>query len=168
MRASHPPNKLSRKLVITDMDLILWRHAEAEEGGPDLERKLTAKGHKQAARIAEWLLQRLPAKFAVIASPAVRARQTAEALGVAVKIAEKLAPGAAVADILKAADWPDRKGAVVVVGHQPDLGAAAAYLLSGSQAEWTIKKGGLWWVSNRVRNEQAQVVVRAVMAPDFL
>ncbi|OGA07159.1 MAG: phosphohistidine phosphatase SixA [Betaproteobacteria bacterium RIFCSPHIGHO2_12_FULL_69_13] len=150
------------------MDLILWRHAEAEEGGPDLERKLTAKGHKQAARIAEWLLQRLPAKFAVIASPAVRARQTAEALGVAVKIAEKLAPGAAVADILKAADWPDRKGAVVVVGHQPDLGGAAAYLLSGSQAEWTIKKGGLWWVSNRVRNEQAQVVVRAVMAPDFL
>src|SRR3990172_5965470 len=100
------------------MDLILWRHAEAEEGGPDLERKLTAKGHKQAARIAEWLLQRLPAKFAVIAIPAVRARQTAEALGVAVKIAEKLAPGAAVADILKAAE--DRKSGVG--GKRGDLG----------------------------------------------
>jgi phosphohistidine phosphatase len=150
------------------MDLILWRHAEAEEGGPDLERKLTAKGQKQAARVAEWLLQRLPAKFAVIASPALRARQTAEALGVTVKIAEGLAPGAAVADILKAADWPERKGPVVVVGHQPDLGRAAAFLMSGAQTEWTIKKGGLWWVSNRVRNEQAQVVVRAVVAPDFL
>lgn len=150
------------------MDLILWRHAEAEDGGPDLERKLTSKGQKQATRIAEWLLQRLPARFAVIASPAERARQTAEALGVAVKIADKLAPGATVADILKAADWPGRKGAVVVVGHQPDFGRAAAYLVSGSQAEWPIKKGGLWWVSNRVRNEQAQVVVRAVVAPDIL
>jgi phosphohistidine phosphatase len=150
------------------MDLILWRHAEAEEGGPDLERKLTSKGQKQAARIAEWLLQRLPAKFTVIASPALRARQTAEALGVTVKIADRLAPGAAVSDILAAADWPERKGAVVVVGHQPDLGRAAAFLMSGAQAEWTIKKGGLWWVSNRVRNEQAQVVVRAVVAPDFL
>jgi phosphohistidine phosphatase len=43
------------------MDLILWRHAEAEEGGPDLERKLTPKGRKQAKRVAAWLLQRLPA-----------------------------------------------------------------------------------------------------------
>ncbi|MEA3194623.1 MAG: phosphohistidine phosphatase, partial [Betaproteobacteria bacterium] len=57
------------------MDLILWRHAEAEEGGADLERKLTAKGLKQAERVANWLLQRLPGKFAVVASPAARAQQ---------------------------------------------------------------------------------------------
>ena len=44
------------------MDLILWRHAEAEEGGPDLERRLTPKGRKQAKRVAAWLLQRLPKK----------------------------------------------------------------------------------------------------------
>jgi phosphohistidine phosphatase len=47
------------------MDLILWRHAEAEDGLPDLERRLTPRGQKHAARIAQWLLQRLPAKFAV-------------------------------------------------------------------------------------------------------
>ena len=41
------------------MDLILWRHAEAEEGDNDLARELTPKGEKQAARVAEWLLQRL-------------------------------------------------------------------------------------------------------------
>ena len=55
------------------MDLILWRHAEAEEGGPDLERKLTPKGRKQAKRVAAWLLQRLPSRFALLSSPAVRA-----------------------------------------------------------------------------------------------
>jgi phosphohistidine phosphatase len=150
------------------MDLILWRHAEAEEGGADLERQLTAKGRKQAERVAQWLLQRLPGKFAVVASPAARAQQTAEALAVKFRTAKNLAPGAQVKDILEAANWPEHKGAVVLVGHQPDLGHAAAYLLSGSQDEWSIKKGGLWWLSDRVRDEENQVVVRAVVSPDLL
>jgi len=49
------------------MDLILWRHAEAEdlhEGGPqegsDLHRSLTSRGEKQAARMAAWLDRQLP------------------------------------------------------------------------------------------------------------
>jgi phosphohistidine phosphatase len=149
------------------MDLIIWRHAEAEDGAPDLERKLTAKGRKQAERVAQWLLQRLPARFAVIASPAVRAQQTAEALGVPIKTERTLAPGASPAAIIKACGWPDGKGAAVLVGHQPDLGRALAHLL-GAQAEFSIKKGALWWVSNRVRDEKDQVVVRAVVSPDLL
>jgi phosphohistidine phosphatase len=88
------------------VDLIIWRHAEAEDGVPDLERRLTAKGRKQAERVAQWLLQRLPARFAVIASPAARAQQTAEALGVPVKTDRSLAPGAAPAAIVKACGWP--------------------------------------------------------------
>jgi phosphohistidine phosphatase len=150
------------------VDLILWRHADAAEGGRDLERKLTAKGRKQAARVAEWLVARLPSKYAVIASPARRARETADALAVRYKISERLAPGAAPSDILSAAGWPSHKGAVVVVGHQPDLGRAAAVLLSGAAAEWSVKKGGLWWLTNRERGGEAQVVVRAVLAPEFL
>lgn len=150
------------------MELILWRHAEAEESLPDRSRKLTQRGHKHAARMAEWLQQRLPAKFTVLASPAERTRQTAVALGVPFKTVDALAPGATVTDILKAAEWPDRKGAVIVVGHQPDLGRLAAFLVSGSEADWTIKKGGVWWLTNRVRNDDAQVVVRAVVAPDLL
>jgi len=149
------------------MDLIIWRHAEAEEGAPDLERKLTAKGRKQAERVAQWLLQRLPARFAVIASPAARAQQTAEALGVPIKTDKVLAPGAAAAAIIKASAWPDYKGAAVVVGHQPDLGRAVAELL-GANGSFSIKKGGLWWISNRVRDEKDQVVVRAVVSPDLL
>lgn len=150
------------------MDLILWRHAEAEEGGVDLERQLTAKGLKQAERVAKWLLQRLPGKFTVVASPAARAQQTAAALTTKLRTVKSLAPGAQVKDILEAANWPGHKGAVVLVGHQPDLGRAVAYLLCGSQGAWSIKKGALWWLSYRVRDEENQVVVRAVVSPDLL
>ena len=150
------------------MDLILWRHAEAEEGGPDLERRLTPRGQKHAGRVAAWLLQRLPSKFTVIASPARRTRQTAESLGVKFKTSARLAPGVSAADILAAAEWPERKGAVVVIGHQPTLGQVAAYLVCGSREEWAIKKGGLWWLTNRVRDDESQIVVRAVIAPDLL
>jgi len=150
------------------MDLILWRHAEAEDGAPDLERRLTARGHKQAARVAQWLLQRLPAKFAVLSSPALRALATAETLDAPVKTVAALAPGASVRAVLEAAGWPDRKSAVVVVGHQPDLGRAAAFLVSGAEVSWSVKKGGFWWLSDREREGGAQVVVRAVMAPDLI
>ena len=61
-----------------------------------------------------------------------------------------------------------RKSAVVVVGHQPDLGRTAAFLLSGSEAPWSLKKGGAWWLSSRTREDAAQVVLRAVVAPDFV
>ena len=150
------------------MDLILWRHAEAEDGGPDLARALTGKGRKQAARVAEWLLQRLPAQFTLIASPARRAQQTAEALGVKVRTVEQLAPGARVGDILAAAGWPDHKGAVVVVGHQPDLGSTVAHLMAGTAGDWSLKKGALCWVASRERDGEKQVVLRAAISPDLL
>ena len=150
------------------MDLILWRHADAAEGGRDLDRKLTAKGRKQAARVAEWLMARLPGKYSVLSSPARRARETADALNTRYKIVEKLAPGASVEAIVEASGWPKHKGAVLVVGHQPDLGHAAAVLIAGVEAEWSVKKGGLWWLQRRERDGEKQVVVRAVVAPDLL
>jgi len=151
------------------MDLILWRHAEAEESNADdLRRRLTSKGRKQAARGAEWLLQRLPARFTLIASPATRAHQTALALGVPIKADQALSPGATPKSIIAACGWPQSKGAVVVVGHQPDLGRALAQLVCGASSAWSIKKGAFWWISNRVRDGDAQVVVRAVVSPDLL
>lgn len=150
------------------MDLILWRHADAAQGGRDLERKLTAKGRKQASRMAEWLVARLPSRYVVLASPARRARETADALAMRYKISDRLAPGAAPSDILDTAGWPSHKGAVIVIGHQPDLGRVAATLLSGAAADWPVKKGGLWWLSNREREGQRQIVLRAVLAPEFL
>jgi phosphohistidine phosphatase len=150
------------------MDLILWRHADAEDGAPDLARKLTAKGERQAARVAEWLLGRLPAGFAVISSPALRARQTAEALGVAYDAVDELAPGASAAQVILAAGWPARVGALVLVGHQPTLGQVLARLLAGTEAEWSIRKGGFWWLASRERHGEAGAVVKAVLAPELL
>jgi phosphohistidine phosphatase len=150
------------------MDLILWRHADAEDGKPDLQRALTAKGRTQARRMADWLQQRLPDSYVLVASPAARAQQTAEALGRKLRTEPALAPGASVAKLLQAARWPGHDGVVIVVGHQPDLGRAAAYLVGGREMSWSLKKGGLWWLSNRVRDEEDQVVVRAVVSPDLL
>ena len=144
------------------MDLILWRHADAEEGAIDLERNLTAKGRRQAEEVAAWLLERLD-DFEVVASPAARAQQTAEALKKKITTVKSLAPGASVNAILKAAGWPGRDRVVVLVGHQPDLGNAAAYLVSGHEADWRLKKGALWWIAG-----DGQPIVRAVVSPDLL
>ena len=142
------------------MDVILWRHADAEDGKPDLERKLTPKGHEQAARVAKWLREHLPSRFSVVASPAVRAQQTAAALGVQVETDTALAPGASVEQILAAVNTQET---VVIVGHQPDLGRAVAHLVAGVRSEWHIEKGGFWWLSG-----EAPVAVRAVLSPDLL
>jgi phosphohistidine phosphatase len=140
------------------MDLILWRHAEAEDGGDDLARKLTKNGEAQAARVGAWLLKHLLKDIVVVASPAVRAQQTARALGLPIITDKSLAPGASAAAILKAAQ--KHKGTVIIVGHQPDLGRVAAHLVAGQQAEWAIEKGALWWLSGSV--------VKAVVSPDLL
>ncbi|MGQ0653285.1 MAG: SixA phosphatase family protein [Betaproteobacteria bacterium] len=150
------------------MELILWRVADADDTGPDLERRLNAKGRRRAERVAQWLEQRLPARYALLTSPAVRARQTAETLGVPARTEPQLGPGAEAARILAMAGWPAGKGAVVIVGHQPDLGRVIGSLLSEGRGRWSVKKGGLWWLTNRERSEKAQVVVRAVVSPDLL
>jgi phosphohistidine phosphatase len=150
------------------MDLILWRHCDAEPGEPDLERRLTAKGIQQAERVARWLEERLPERCRIIASPAERTQQTALALGRKFKTHPDLAPGAGVAAVLAAARWPDARDPVLVVGHQPTLGAVAAHLLAGSDLDWTIRKGAVWWLANRRHERDAPVILRAAIAPDLV
>ncbi|MCD6041988.1 MAG: phosphohistidine phosphatase [Burkholderiales bacterium] len=145
------------------MDLILWRHADAEDGAPDLERRLTKKGRKQAARVADWLRKRLPQDFTLVSSPAARARETAEALEAELRIEKALAPGASVAAIVGAAGWPGGDGTVIIVGHQPDLGCALAYLLSGQDRGWRLQKGAFWWLESG-----EPVLVKAAVSPDLL
>ncbi len=150
------------------MDLILWRHAEAEEaagGIPDSTRKLTLRGKKQAHQMADWLKTQRLHKVQVLCSPAERAVQTAKALGWEYKVKPQLAVGANAIDLLAAADWPDHSGAVILISHQPALGRLASLLLAGQEADWTIKKGGIWWFTNRVRHDETQTVLRAVSNP---
>ena len=150
------------------MDLILWRHAEAEPGEPDLGRRLTAKGIQQAERMAEWLDRHLPSTTRVLSSPADRAQQTAQALKRKFKVVDDLAPGATVSAVLAAAGWPDSREAVLVVGHQPTLGEVAALVLTDQALGWSIRKGAVWWLSNRIRDGVATTVVKVVIGPDFV
>ena len=149
------------------MELILWRHAEAEDGLNDLARELTPKGRKQAAKMAAWLNARLPDECGILSSPAVRALQTAQALNRKIETLPELAPGASVAAILKAAGWPDGDGCVLIAGHQPDLGAVAAHLM-GARGSLSVRKAGAWWFSSRGRGPGNEVALRAVIAPDLL
>ena len=154
------------------MNLILWRHAEAEDAEPDLARKLTPRGRKQAARVASWLDEHLPERYSVPAPPAARTRQTADALSDRYAIDPRLAPDADVAHYIAACEWPAgplaASGTVVLVGHQPILGRLASLLLSGVEHDWTIRKGAIWWLSTREREGGEQVVLRAVVGPDLL
>jgi len=153
------------------MDLIFWRHAEAEEASgnqPDSKRRLTARGEKQARAVAKWLREHLPKKTRILVSPAVRAQQTAHALALPFEIEPKIAPGADVAELLAAAQWPTHPGAVLLIGHQPTLGRAAALLLAGREDDWSVKKGAVWWLTKRSREGRDQTVLRAVISPDML
>lgn len=153
------------------MDLILWRHAEAidlELVGDDMTRTLTPRGEKQAARMAAWLDRQLPDGARVLASPALRAEQTAKALERKFKISPALAPLASCDDLLDLVQWPHAKGCVVVVGHQPTLGQTVARLLGLAEGECAVKKGAIWWLRYRERDTQGQTVVVTVQSPEVL
>lgn len=148
------------------MELILWRHADAEEGLIDEARKLTPKGVKQAERMARWLAKRLPDDALVVVSPAARAKETAQALERKQRVDKNIGTGATAAQLLEAVGWPNSKRTIVVVGHQPTLGAAAALALTDSASEWHVRKGAIWWISLAAGEHIPSV--RAVVSPDML
>ena len=181
------------------MDLILWRHADAgqqlDDAVLDLQRALSPKGLKHAARMAAWLNSVLPERTRVLVSPALRCQQTARSLGCSFHTRDALGPGGDVRALLALAGWPDRRTPVLIVGHQPTLGATAAWLMThqhgladartageaGAAGEgagsgpaapalgapsWAMRKGAVWWLRQRVRDGVAEVVLVAVRAPD--
>jgi phosphohistidine phosphatase len=152
------------------MDLLLWRHAEAHPaaaGQDDLDRALTPKGERQARRMADWLNTRLAHGTRVLVSPALRCRQTAEALGQPVRVLQELAPDRDVDALLAAARWPRSPVPVLIVGHQPTLGQVASTLLAGTSQPWSVRKGAVWWLRLRARDGM-RVMLQAVQAPDGL
>jgi phosphohistidine phosphatase len=153
------------------MDLVLWRHAQAQDWTPgcdDMARPLTPRGEKQAARMAMWLDRQLPEGSRILVSPARRTEQTALALGRKYKLYQQLGPESSVAELLKLVGWPTAKGAVLLVGHQPQLGQLASELMGWSAADCVIRKGAVWWLRRREREGAVQTVVVTVQSPDFL
>jgi phosphohistidine phosphatase len=153
------------------MDLVMWRHAEAQEWTEscnDLARPLTGRGEKQATRMAAWLDRQLPDNTRILVSPALRCEQTANAFGRKFKIRQELAPGASVAQLLELVQWPDAKGTVLLVGHQPTLGQTIAHLIGLNASDCSVKKGAVWWLRSRQREEFSQTVVVTVQSPEVL
>lgn len=136
------------------MDVLLIRHAKAEEresfaltGADDALRPLTKTGTRQMRRIAEGLHSLVPRIDAIASSPLLRAQETAEILAAtygrpAVPL-PPLAPGHPPSELLL---WLRSQGdnqTVALVGHEPDLGLLASWLLTGGRRSFmTVKKGG--------------------------
>jgi phosphohistidine phosphatase len=117
------------------MKVFLIRHAKAEAGEPDALRALNEHGHAQAREVGERLAREGVHPDAVLSSPLVRARQTADAIaratGTEVEVDERLGPGATADDLRNAVSG--RGATVVVVGHQPDCGQIAAAVNGGPE-----------------------------------
>jgi phosphohistidine phosphatase len=146
------------------MELILWRHADAEDGHPDAARVLTSHGREQAEKMGDWLAQRLPRQAVVLVSPAVRAQQTAEFLGRGFQTEPLIGVNASPRDVLTAARWSDAPGTVLVVGHQPTLGRVAAMVMTGDADEWAVDKAAIWWFSRSAHG----VWLRASLTPELV
>ena len=153
------------------MDLILWRHAEAVDATlrmSDAERALTAKGERDAKRMAKWLNDRMPDDALILVSPAQRTQQTASALQRKFATVDVVGTSAEPADILKAAHWPHAAHTVLIVGHQPTLGGVVSLLLTGGDDGQSVKKGAVWWIEGRRRGGHEHAALRAMMSPDML
>jgi phosphohistidine phosphatase len=150
------------------MDLILWRHCDAASGVADELRPLTPLGAKQAARMARWLNERVPAGCRIIVSPALRAQQTAQALDRKFETVPEIGTGASVAGVLTAANWPEAREPVLVVGHQPTLGRVASFLLAGDEMDQAMRTGAVWWLSNGVHQEPAAIALKVAIDPDYI
>jgi phosphohistidine phosphatase len=153
------------------MDLILWRHAEAEtagDEGEDLERHLTARGERQAVRMAKWLDRQLPEGVKIYCSPAQRCLQTVKTLGRKFKVRDELSPQCDHQDLLTLAQWPHTKMTIMIVGHQPALGLTIAQTLGVSALQWSVRKGSVWWLRSKQHEEGTLTQLMTVQSPDLL
>lgn len=162
------------------MELILWRHAEAEDGADDMARVLTPKGRRQAARMAQWLTAQLDGPVQVIASPALRTRATADALDLPYAIDWRIAPDASADQLLAASGWPDGHGIVILVGHNPAISVLAARLTgildtapdtasdTAQQSALALRRGAAWWFACDGVGTQRRPTLKAVMTPALL
>lgn len=178
------------------MELILWRHAEAEDGADDMARVLTPKGRRQAARMAQWLTAQLDGPVQVIASPALRTRATADALDMPYAIDWRIAPDASADQLLAASGWPDGHGIVILVGHNLAISVLAARLTgimdtaldtvpdtasdtapdtasdtvpdTAPQSALVLRRGAAWWFACDGVGTGRRPTLKAVMTPALL
>lgn len=156
-------------------NLILWRHAEAEEQSltcKDADRALTRRGQKDARKMAKWLVQHLPEHAEILCSPARRCLETASALekhgGMTINVVEYLSIHHSAERIAKEIVNDDINRTIVVVWHQPNLGLLISKLLGMNQDACVVKKGAVWWLRQRLSDDKStlQTYLFAVHHPN--
>ena len=153
------------------MNLILWRHAEAEYGPPDLERQLTIKGHHQAETMATWLQNHLPENYQVWASQAMRSQQTAGYLNKKPTILSTINPNIDARSLPRLLENVSDNATIIIVGHQPWIGEFCSYLLNGQWHDghyWSVKKSGFWWFQVKVTESGYTAKLKAALTPCIL
>lgn len=170
------------------LNLILWRHAEAESlTGQDTDRALTKRGRKDALRMAAWLHQHLPENTELLSSPARRCLETVAALQ-CVQTAEKtkrqqqstpikitvcdfLSIDSSVEIIAKNLinDFTNHctDKTLLVVGHQPHFSLLISKLLDTQEQACSVKKGSVWWLRLRLLNGELQTSLYTVQLPRY-
>lgn len=98
------------------MDLLLWRHAEAQDGAIDFQRRLTPRGEKQAAAMGKWRNKIRSQTLRILVSPTIRCQQTAKSLGLSFETTPSLCPDASVSELISACGWPTATGMVLMIG----------------------------------------------------
>jgi phosphohistidine phosphatase len=158
---------------MANLDLYLLRHADAGDpaawNGDDADRPLSVKGTTQAARLADFLAGRDLELDAIVSSPKLRARQTAEAvagaLGLAVatdgRLAERLNVDS-LTDVIDAAGG----GSVMLVGHDPDFSTLLADLIAAPEVP--LKKGALARLTSPLPLRPGGARLRWLLPPDLV
>ena len=134
--------------------IYLVRHGIAGPPPPgmsDGDRSLTPEGERRMRRVAAGLKRLGIVPDVVLSSPLRRAEETAAVVvgalapRMAVEIYPRLAPGHAAAEVLSGLHHYRAARALMLVGHQPDLGQLASHLMTGSSslAPLAFKKGGV-------------------------
>ena len=116
------------------MTIYFLRHADAEDfAESDFDRKLTVKGLDQANRVGKFCLIHHIKPAAILTSPLVRARETAEIvgrkLGVEPIIQDWIACGMSPSTLFEKLNARGKPESVMIVGHEPDMGDAIASFL---------------------------------------
>lgn len=152
--------------------VVIWRHADAGDPLPDRDadfaRPLSALGRSQAAGVGRWLASRLPAPWRVLSSPAPRARQTAAALTPDPLIERLLEPDSSPDAYLQVLEQAlaQSRDTIVLVGHQPFVGALAGRLLGVGEGGLSVVKAGCWCF--RSRGGGSSWRLEFVMHPGFV
>ncbi|MBP6115020.1 MAG: histidine phosphatase family protein [Neisseriaceae bacterium] len=153
------------------MEIILWRHAQADDAAVDEARRLTEVGHAQAQQMAAWLSQRLGSDYQVWCSEARRSQETAAHLHPRPLPMRSLNPDAGYQDILNLIQRQPLDAALVLVGHQPWLGHLCHCLLNRtatSTALYPASKGAIWWFSIDAMEPQPHSRLKAMLSPDLV